>query len=46
MEELRRDRRIAPFILKGELTGRHIGSGPYGSVEEASLGANAGGLAG
>ena len=36
MEELRRDRRIIPFILKGELTGRQIGSGPYGSVEEAS----------
>ena len=36
MEELRRDRRIAPFILKGELTGRHLGNGAYGSVEEAS----------
>ena len=36
MEELRRDRRIIPFILKGELTGRQIGSGPYGSVEEVS----------
>ncbi len=37
MEELRRDRRIVPFILKGEITGRHMGNGPYGSVEEVSL---------
>ena len=37
MEDLRRDRRIAPFIVKGELTGKHLGTGPYGSVEEVIL---------
>ena len=36
MEVLRRDERLAPFIMDGNLTGRHLGSGLYGSAEEVS----------
>ena len=36
MEVLRKDKFLVPFIKNGNLTGRNLGSGLYGSVEEAS----------
>ena len=36
MSELRKDKRLARFVLEGALTGKALGSGCFGTVEEAS----------
>ena len=33
---LRNDPRISQLIVEGEATGKHLGKGSYGSVEEVS----------
>ena len=34
--DLREDGELARFVVKGKVTGRQLGSGCYGSVEEVS----------
>ena len=37
VDDLRRDRKLARFIVEGKATDRQLGTGTYGSVEEASI---------
>ena len=34
LQGLRNDPRISPLIVKGKSTGKHLGTGSFGSVEE------------
>ena len=36
LNDLRKDRKLAHYVLKGRALGRQVGSGAYGSVEEVS----------
>ena len=40
MDELRKDRKLAHYVLKGRALGRQFGSGAYGSLEEVSFNHN------
>ena len=34
LRSLRHNRQLAPFVLEGRATGKQLGTGSYGSVEE------------
>ena len=38
MEALRNDQNLARFVVEGRATGRQLGTGSYGSVEEVAIG--------